>query len=148
MKKALAKKAGKSRRVLRRYRFRYRYVPPSPAMRRFRIFEHDFNTLIEAAVRAGVRSPAAIVRDAELAAVAMGEAIAARRPKTGEGTGSRFHRRNRSPWREWQSFFDRMVHQMSERTTLSAAQVVKRSEQITDMALEVLRARRAAMRSA
>lgn len=76
----------------------------------------------------------------------MGEAIAARRPKTGEGTGSRFLHR-RSPWREWQSFFDRMVHQMSERTTLSAAQVVKRSEQITDMALEVLRARRAAMRS-
>jgi hypothetical protein len=139
----MATKKRKVRRVLRRYRHRHVYRPLSPAQRRFRIFEHDFHTVLEASVRAGGRSPAAIVRDAELAALAMAEAIDARRPKNSDAMALRFHvRGTRSPWREWQSLFDRMVHSMSERTSLTPSKVVARSAQIADLALDVLRRRR------
>jgi len=138
-KKGKRSKQGKVR-VVRRRRVFY-YAPPSPAARKFRTFEHDFHTILEASVRAGTRSPAAMVRDAELAADRMAEVVEARRPSNDPNV--RFHYRRRiSPWREWSHLFDRMVHSMSERTSLSPAQVVKRSEAIADLAIRVLRTRR------
>jgi len=139
--KGIRKKQGKARIVRRRYRMSP-YVL-TPAARAFRTFEHDFQTVLEASVRAGARSPAAIVRDAELAADRMGEVVAARRPKSAELLG--FHyRRHPNSRRQWAHFFDRLVHAMAERTSLSASQVVSRSERIADLATEVLRRRRRA----
>jgi hypothetical protein len=135
--RAIAKRRARVRVVMvdrRRPRF-------SQALRKFRVFEHDFQTVLKAAVRSGGRSPAAIVRDAELAADRMGEVVSARRPHDADVAHLRYRRR---PSRVWQTLFDQMVHRMSENTALSAGEVVRRAERIADLAIVVIEARRPA----
>lgn len=136
-----AKKKGKKRTFVRKGRRRlYSTYRMDPALRRFRTFQHDFQTVLETAARSElVLSPADLVGACELAAKKMADAIEARRP-TKDPAMLHYNRRSlrRSPWMLWQSLFDRMVHTMSERTTLTPLDVVTRAEDIADCALKVL----------
>lgn len=114
----------------------------------FHTWQHDFQVLLPAVVRsAGSEglTPEEVVSRTALAADQMRETVAARRPEGFDPLMGRRRDGRRGPmrdWFRWQSAFDGFVHDMCDRATMPASQIVERAVAFADLSIAEIERRR------
>lgn len=155
---ALLREAGEVLHKLRREQRRRRGAVArrrvDDAVETFHTWQHDFNTFLPAVARSAayeLLTPGEIIVRATQAADQMKAIVAARRPDgAGDILGVRRDGR-RGPvrdWLRWQSAFDGFVHDMCDRATMPASQIIDRAVELADLSIAEVEKRRPGKRKA
>lgn len=151
---ALLRESRKVLNKIRRHRRRFVRRRPDEPTETFHTWQHDFSVLLPAVVRsAGSEglTPEEVVARTALAADQMRETVAARRPGGFDPLMGRRREGRRGPmrdWFRWQSNFDGFVHDMCDRATMPASQIIDRACTLADLSIAEIERRRPGKRKA